>query len=331
MIIAAIIFICVALLFFHLQRELRTSTDAEMYEIDYESAAKLEEVANIRQPFVFSGEGLADEVFSYTEINHIVKTTGGVFAVSVKDSRDYNTTEITVPFIASPIRTVASVIETDTQSRYFSESNSEFLEEAGASKIVNKLDTFLRPPMAIQTTHDLIFGSHKTTTPLRYITDHVHYIAVTRGSLNVKLVPPNHSAALHEVCDYENYEFRSHVNIWNVQDVYKTEMNTVRIIDACVDAGNIISIPPYWWFSIQFAGETGENVALTYTYNTISSKLVNAVRIGKFALQALNTTTVSAKRVIVPTPPVELKDEPIIEPLDPKDKEHADPIVTPII
>jgi hypothetical protein len=310
MIIAAVIFIFVALLFFHLQREVRISTDAEMYEIDYESAAKLEEVANVRQPFVFSGEGLADDVFAYAEINHIVKTTGGVFAVSVKDSRDYNTAETTVPFIASPIRTVAAVVETDTQSRYFSDSNGEFLEEAGAAKIVAKLDTFLRPPMAIQTTHDLMFGSHGTCTPLRYITDHAHYIAVTRGTLDIKLVPPNHTSALQEVCDYENYEFRSRVDVWNVQAIYKTAMDTVRIIDARVDAGSIISIPPYWWFSIKFAAETGENVALAYTYNTIPSKLVNSVRISKFALQALNTTTVSAKRVIAHTPTTEPMAEP---------------------
>jgi hypothetical protein len=150
-----------------------------------------------------------------------------------------------------------------------------------------------------------MFGSSGTCTPLRRRTDHAHYICVTRGTFHLKLVPPNHSDSLHEVRDYENYEFRSKIDVWNVQPQYKRDMETVRVIDAEVNAGSIIFIPARWWYSIKFAAPEGENVAFTYTYNSFINLLANADSIIRYLLQNANTTVAPIKKVTKGAAPAE--------------------------
>jgi mannose-6-phosphate isomerase-like protein (cupin superfamily) len=262
----------------------------------------LAEIADIGQPFVFKGDEISPEVaetFAYGSIDHIVNSTGGTFSVAIKDSSDYrDTTNTNVAYISAPLRTAAKLVETDTRSRLFSDCNNDFIEESGAKRMVRKLDEALCPRFTVQTTYDLVFGAHGTTTPLHYHTDHAYYVAVTRGVMHIKFVPPNHSESLHEVRDYENFEFRSRVDIWNVQEQYKRDMETVRVIDAEVNAGNIVFIPARWWFSIKFASAEGEpTTAFTYSYNTIISRLANAPSIIKHWLQNANTTIAPIKKV----------------------------------
>lgn len=300
MFIAIVIFICIAFLYSHIRRELRTSNDAEMYDVDYTTAAGLEETADIGQPFVFQGEEIAPDVFAYASLSHILSATGGAFSVSLKDSADYYGAETNVPAISTPLRTATSIVSADVRSRFFSDTNADFIEESGAIKTIRKLDEFIRPRMVVQTIYDLLFGSHGTYTPLRYHTDHAQYIAVTRGALHIKFIPPNHGDSLHEIRDYENYEFRSRVNVWDPQEIYKGDMTTVRIIDSRIEAGSIVYIPARWWYSIKFIAEDGENVALSYTYNTITNKLANATHIMKYILQNANTTTPVVKKITTP-------------------------------
>jgi hypothetical protein len=51
--------------------------------------------------------------------------------VSLKDINDYNTDEIIVDYITIPFKTALKLMNTDTNSKYFSDGNAEFMDENG--------------------------------------------------------------------------------------------------------------------------------------------------------------------------------------------------------
>ena len=52
--------------------------------------------------------------------------------------------------------------------------------------------------------------------------------------------------------DYDNFEFRSPVNVWDVQQQYKADFDKVKVLDVELNEGDIIYIPAYWWYSIKY-------------------------------------------------------------------------------
>ena len=57
---------------------------------------------------------------------------------------------------------------------------------------------------------------------------------------------------LYTTNDYDNFEFRSPVNPWQVQPEYRADFDKVKTMDVVLSAGQIIYIPAYWWCSMQF-------------------------------------------------------------------------------
>ena len=56
----------------------------------------------------------------------------------------------------------------DTDSKYITEKNQEFLEETGMIKHFRYNDSFLRPPLVSNCKYDFMSGSKNSHTPLRY-------------------------------------------------------------------------------------------------------------------------------------------------------------------
>ena len=63
------IFCLVLFLYLHIQFHLKTSEDLEMYEIDFPSKDRLEEICDIRQPVLFDFENQSKNGLLTTSIN----------------------------------------------------------------------------------------------------------------------------------------------------------------------------------------------------------------------------------------------------------------------
>ena len=57
---------------------------------------------------------------------------------------------------------------------------------------------------------------------------------------------------LHKLSKYDNFEFRSPVDVWDVQQEYKADFDKVKVLDVELNEGEIIYIPAYWWYSIKY-------------------------------------------------------------------------------
>ena len=84
------------------------------------------------------------------------------FAININDD---NNTEIFIPL---PLHASVKLFNEDQKSSYFSENNTEFLEETGIIKNLKYNDEFLRPYMVSNCDYDIITGSDESTPPFKY-------------------------------------------------------------------------------------------------------------------------------------------------------------------
>ena len=287
---AFFIFCIVLFIYLHVQFHLKTSNDLEVYEIDDPSKDKLEEICDIRQPVIFDFE----------ESQKIIETTNKDFLLNhyhafemkvrnINDA-DYNS-EIYMPLA---LHSVSKLLNEDKTSSYFSENNSDFLQETGVVKNLQYNDQFLRPPMLSNYNYDIMMASENTTTPFRYEINYRNFFLVTQGSVHIKLAPPSSSKYLYPVYDYTNFEFRTPVNPWKVQAKYMADFDKMKCLDVFIEKGKVIHIPAYWWYSIKFSKDT---TVSCFHYRTYMNNLAISPYIIMHGLQNQNTKVETIKKV----------------------------------
>jgi hypothetical protein len=282
---AVLIFCVVLFLYLHIYFHMKTSNDLEVYEIDQPSKDKLEEVCDLRQPVLFDYAN--DRLMESCTLNAI-RAAYGAFDVrlrNVKDAADEaDATELYVPLT---LHAVAESFRGDKESRYISENNGDFLEETGLIKTFKYNDAFLRPPMVSKCMYDVMCASPGTTTPLRYELNYRNYYLVTHGSVKLRLIPPHASKYLCPVADYDNFEFRSPVNPWQIQPEYRADFDKIKTMDVELRAGQIIYIPAYWWCSMRFPNDASSTICC-FKYRTYMNTVSILNQLGMWLLQQQN-------------------------------------------
>jgi hypothetical protein len=266
-IISIFIFCIILFLYLHIFFHIKTSDDLEVYEIDRPSKEKLEEICDLRQPVVFDFE--ADQLNTKCSLQQVIKDYGAfdIKMRNVKEEQSDN--ELYIPIL---LQTANEAFLKDQEKKYLSERNSDFLEETGLVKYYRYNDSFLRPHMVSSCDYDFMVASKDLTTPLRYELSYRNYFLVTQGEVIIKLIPPKATKYLYPIKDYENFEFNSPINPWDVQKQYQSDYDKVKSLEVKLTKGNIIYIPAYWWYSINFLSSETSICNLKYkTYmNTIA-------------------------------------------------------------
>jgi len=215
------------------------------------SKTKLEEICDIRQPVVFNF--MNGQIIDSCQ-RKVLLDNYGAFDVKMRNVKDFtDDSEIYIPLAFSSALTV---LKEDKEEKYISECNCDFLEETGLIKTFAYNDEFLRPPMVSNCMYDFICASKQCKTPLKYELNYRNYFLVTEGAVKLKLAPPKSARYLYVVKDYENFEFRSPVNPWSIQQEYKADFDKIKCLEITVSKGQIIYIPAYWWYSMEFADNT---------------------------------------------------------------------------
>ena len=287
--IAIFIFCVVLFLYLHVYYHLKTSNDLEVYTIERPSKNKLEEICDLRQPvvFEFSNERLLESCnLANLDDNY------GAFDIKLRDTQQNDeNSELYLPFL---LKEALKVFQDDKNAKYITENNSEFLEETAAIKNFRYNDSFLRPPMISKCTYDFWSGSVGARTPLRYNLEYRTFIYLTSGKAKLKLIPPHSRRYLNEEKDYDNFEFRSMINPWNVQQQYKADFDKVKVLDLEVTPGYIIFIPAYWWYSIEY--EELSSICV-FKYRTYMSTMSTLPQILMSYLQKQNVKREIAKKL----------------------------------
>jgi len=278
--LSVVIFCVVLFLYLHITHHLNVSNDLEVYTIERPSKDKLEEICGLKQPVIFDYNN--DDIMTNVTFN-MLEHKYGAFDMKIRDIKKYDEdTEMHLPFITKEVR---NVFDGDNNSKYITENNDDFLDETGVKKTFAYNDSFLRPPLVSKCVYDFLSGSDGSYTPLRYSINHRNYFYVTSGRVDIKLIPPYNKRYLFVEKDYDNYEFRSPVDPWDVQEKYKRDYDKVKSLDVTIDAGTIVVIPPYWFYSIKFMGIPS---VCSMSYQTIMNTLAILPEIGMTVLQGQN-------------------------------------------
>ncbi len=297
--VAIFIFCIVLFLYLHIQYHLKTGEDLEIYTIERPSKEKLEEICDIRQPVMFDFKN--DRLLESCSLTTL-EDNYGAFDIQVRDvtNKDDNS-ELYLPFL---LKEANNIFREDKSGKYISEKNSDFLKETGAVKNFSYNDAFLRPPLVSKCIYDFMFGSESSKTPLRYNLNYRNYYYVTSGKVTLKLIPPHSSRYLYPVKDYDNFEFRSPVNIWDVQQEYKADFDKVKVLDITLEKGEIIFIPAYWWYSIKYDKISS---ICCFKYRTFMNVLAISPELVLTMLQGQNIKREMVKKVDTTTTDEEVK------------------------
>jgi hypothetical protein len=287
---------------------LKTSQDLEMYEIDQPSKDKLEEICDIRQPVLFDFE--CQKIIDSSNKTYI-SNNYHAFELKIRNIKEEDTNnEIYIPL---PLHAALTLFNEDKSASYFSENNSDFLEETGVVKCLKYNDEFLRPYMVSNCNYDVMIGSMDTWTPFRYDVNYRNYLLVTQGSAQIILTPPHSTKYLYPIYDYENFEFKSPVNPWSPQPKYSSDFEKLKCLEFTLVQGKTLFIPAYWWYSIKFNNNTSISC---FHYRTYMNNMAILPYVGLHALQLQNVKRNVVKQAITELDkrekPVESKEE-IIE------------------
>jgi hypothetical protein len=280
---------CIILFFYlHIQYHLKTSNELEIYEIEQASKDKLEEICDLRQPILFEDEENQNKIINGTNMRTLLNNYP-VFEVKIRETNDYS-----IDALPLQLHIAYKLFDEDKSSKYFSENNSDFLNETGAIKSMKYNDTFLRPYLVSNCNYDIIFGSENVETPFRYEMNYRNFFTVTQGSIQIKLAPPKSIKYLYPINDYENFEFRSPINPWNVQNNYKADFDKIKCLEINLTPGKFLFIPAYWWYSFKFSKDTSVSC---FRYRTYMNNIAISPTICMYALQNQNVERKIAKNI----------------------------------
>jgi hypothetical protein len=287
--IGLFIFILILFIYIHIYFQLKTSNDLEIYEIEQASKDKIEEICDIRQPVIFDFN--SEKIIQYSNKSYILNNYSA-FEIKVRNTKDTKyDSEILIPL---PLHSANTLFTEDKTGIYFSENNSEFLQETGIIKHFQYNDEFLRPYMVSNCNYDIMIGSQNTITPFRYELNYRNYFLVTEGSVQLKLTPPKNSKYLYPVYDYENFEFRSPINAWNPQKQYIADFDKVKCLEITLSVGQTIQIPAYWWYSFKF---TKDSSISCFRYRTYMNNISISPHILLYGLQLQNIKRDAIKKL----------------------------------
>ena len=304
LVISIFIFCIVLFLYLHVHFHLKRSNDLEVYEIEQPSKQRLEEVCDIRQPttFEFYNEQLLTQLSyqsihtSYRAFDIHIRDVSKVPSSSLLSSHDKDdktkiqqkgTEHDPVMYIPVTFKIAHEVLKKDTEMKYFSEHNADFIDETGLIKIFQLNDEFLRPYMVSTCMYDIMMASTGTTTPLRYEVNYRNYFLVTQGRVKILLIPPKDTRYLYPINDYDILEFRTPVNPWKVQSEYQDDFDKIKTLEVELFQGMVMFIPAYWWYSIQFI--VHETSVCSFKYRTHMNTISIAPQLIMNVLQNMNT------------------------------------------
>ena len=291
MIYIILVFCIVLFLYLHIFFHLKTSDDLEIYEIDFPTKDKLEEICDLRQPvlFDFGNERLLESCQRKS-----ITETYGAFDVKIRNVKK-TVDEETGLYVPLAFKDALKVITEDPNATYLVENNSDFLEETSIVKSYKYNDAFLRPYMVAECNYDLILASANVQTPFRYELNYRTYLLVTEGHLKIKLAPPKSTKYLNQHKDYENLEFTSPINPYAVQPQYKADFDKIKCLDVTLQKGQILYLPAYWWYSIEFGEET---TLCAFKYKTYMNIVAISPNLIMKLLQSQNVKRQRVKKIV---------------------------------
>lgn len=263
-----LLFFIICVFYFHVQQQWKTSEELEIYEYQYSTYEGLQETCKCKQPFLF-----------YFPHDPLARPSQ-LEDICIKDTREINHDTLLLSF-----RSGYALMETDKMSHFYSYRNRHGIENNPALlKWFSSFDSFLKPSLHYSSEYDLLYGSKKTctTTTIYYESHNFLYLPsnANQSSVRVRMTPYKSQAFFDVNSDYVNYEFSTDYNLFN------DNHTEVKTIDFLLQREQVLFIPAYWFYSIEF--QEKENEVCLFRYTTYPNLFANTKHNCLYLMQQQN-------------------------------------------
>jgi hypothetical protein len=161
-------------------------------------------------------------------------------------SKNNGTKDTAIIGITLSFSSAYGLMDSDPKHVFYSEQNTAFLEETGSLAAFQKFANKIGTGWSVQTKYDILFGSPKMEMPWKFHTSSQRFLVVSPGEgIRVKMTPWKSRKYMDVVYDYETFDFWAR----SVQEI------NMKCLDFDLNAGQVLYIPPYWFYSITFLSE----------------------------------------------------------------------------
>ena len=239
------IFIMCILFYIHIFYHLKVANEEKIYEIDYQGKKHLEDVCDLRQPFTLHIQQDPHLLLQRKHIENIGEPLNVIKKTSVEDVNK-------------------ETKETTSVTHIYSEYNKKLLKTDRVNNHFKKVERFFMPDFSMWNQYDIIVSDANFSTPLQSNYFYRNYIHVNEGNVKIRIIPPNEKPKLDGYFESDLFKHVSKCDIWNTE---KTEIKYFEIVG---ELGDVIYIPPHWWYSMQFQERS---VICCYHYRTLMNIL----------------------------------------------------------
>ena len=240
-----LIFLIVLFLYIHVNFYLTTSNYLEIYEVEFQSKENFEELCNLKQPLLIKNFRFDDEyLFKNLNLNNINSNYGN-FDIKLY-TKENNNIHINIDF-----NKALEIFKNDISSNYISENNHDFLVESSLIKNLSTIDNLLRPYGVSSIEYDMIIGSTNSYTSFKYTLNPRNFLYVIDGTIDITLTIPDNKKYLQIEKDYNNNEFYSTIDIYNVTENFIKDYNKIKFMKIILNKGDLLYIPSYWFYSLK--------------------------------------------------------------------------------
>ena len=250
-VLGIIIFLCVMLLYLHIKYHITVSDTMQVYVFSSIHKKQLEDVAYFKQPIQFNYNMHMEDHPTLKELNMIDTTTYDEIPLTENASK--------VLF---------------KKSSYYTEYNT--LEESLIGTL-SVHDALFAPLNTLFNEYDVIFGSDKACTQLKHNLAYRHILYVASGEpITIKLLPPKYNGLVSCENNYQHLTVTSNENLWNAP--YQDKIITLELAKH-----QAVSIPSYWWYTIQLKATT-KIYSFKY-YTTMNALSISPIILTKYYQQ----------------------------------------------
>lgn len=226
-----IIFLICIVFYIHIIYHSKISDDENIYEIDYTNKYNLEKICNLRQPFSFKVN------INYSLTMENLLPSKGIFNI-IKEKK-------------------VKMKDDESIVKYYSEYNKNLLDDKLVLNEITNVNKYLCPEFSFNNKYDIILSDERFKTPLVNNYNYRNYYIVTEGSIKVRFIHPNNKDILYD-SDYELMQNVSELDVWKKD-------SKLSYKEISFTKGDVIYIPPHWWYSIFF---TESSIILKLHYRT---------------------------------------------------------------
>lgn len=280
-----LIFLVIVFLYIHIYNHLDTSNYLEIYEVDEIPKEKFEELCNLKQPLIINTVSINNNVTiqkllsNYSGFDIKIMNINQCYNQNYNQSCEQFNNDSTQSDISNinpmplpiKINTAIQLFNNDISGIYYSEYNSDFIQETTLEKNFENIDLFLRPYGVSNKFYDLILGSKNSYSNLRCHLNSRNFLYVNEGSIEVTMCVPNDIKYLYVNKNYETMEYVSEINICNVESKYMQNFNKVKFLRVTIPRNKIIQIPPYWFYHIKILEDN--TLITSFKYRTIMNNI----------------------------------------------------------